>query len=255
MTCNHPYHPPTEPVSRAELASAAFLRSFPVVADTIEAIRACDAYRLLDLITDSGFSPDEAIEVLGRYRPDLGAMVGPVPAPTIATGLFGQRLFGTTTGKQRPMIFETESRISDKTERDRSPAVEVEGQTGFGEPISTYTARQGIDDGLFVEASRETHPNVLMTRAVYDRIMEVEGWTWVPSKDGGDDDVELSCTPLEYRQRVVPLLMDAAMIIQACTDPEEYLWTKGLEDNLTGKDLWIARNDLGGFTIMFPEDY
>ncbi len=106
---------------------------------------------------------------------------------------------------------------------------------------------------MLVEASPETHPNVLVTRAVYDRIVEVEGWTWVPAADG--DGEELSCTPTGYRQRVVPLLMDAAMIVTGCTDPEEYLWTEGLEGNLTGKDLWIARNDAGGFTIMFPEDY
>ena len=172
--------------------------------------------------------------------------------PTIATGLFGQRLFGATTGKQCPMIFDTESRIGQKTERERSPAVEVEGQTDFGEPISAYTSRQAVDDGQLVEASRETHPNVLLTRAVFDRIVEREGWTWVPATDGTS---RLSCTPLEYRQRVVPLLMDAAMIVTGCRDPEEYLWTKGLEGNLTGKSLWIARNDLGGFTIMFPEDY
>ncbi len=85
----------------------------------------------------------------------------------------------------------------------------------------------------------------MFTRAVYDRIIEREGWSW--------EDGELSCTPLEYRQRVVPLLMDAAMVIQG--RPDDHLWTEGLEGNLTGSTLWIARNDLGGFTIMFPEDY
>ena len=176
--------------------------------------------------------------------------------PTIATGLFGQRLFGVDTGQQQRIHFETESRISEKTERERSPAVEVEGQAELvssfdpADAISTYTSVQGIEDGIFVEASPETHRGVLLTRAVFDRIIEAEGWSWVPVEGEAD---KLSCTPLEYRQRVVPLLMDAAMIIKG--RPDDHLWTEGLEGNLTGKTLWIARNDVGGFTIMFPEDY
>ncbi|UCC28723.1 MAG: hypothetical protein JSU86_11030 [Phycisphaerales bacterium] len=111
----------------------------------------------------------------------------------------------------------------------------------WGEPISTYTASQAIEDGLFVEASPDTHANCLLTRPVFERILEVEGFT--------EDDVG----GLRYRQRVVPLLMDAALIVQA--DPDEWLYTKGLQGDLTSKTLWIARNELGGLTIMFPEDY
>ena len=37
--------------------------------------------------------------------------------------------------------------------------------------------------------------------------------------------------------------------------PDEYLWTKGLEGNVTRNKLWIALNDAGGITIMYPEDY
>ncbi len=39
--------------------------------------------------------------------------------PTIETGLFGQRLFGADTGSQQRIHFETESRVSDKKERNR----------------------------------------------------------------------------------------------------------------------------------------
>lgn len=165
--------------------------------------------------------------------------------PTIETGLFGQRTFDANTAKQSRMDFDTESKLSEQTERKRSTAAEIEGQAVFDEPISSYSASEALEDGLFVEASPETHPGALFTRSVYDRIIEREGWTW--------EDDELSCTPLEYRQRVVPLLMDAAMIIQG--RPDDHLWTEGLEGNLTGSTLGIARNDLGGFTIMFPEDY
>ena len=72
--------------SPAVRADAAFLRCFPSVADTIQTIRACDVYRLLDLVVDaSGCSPDEAIAVLAGYRPDLGAMVAP-PVEAVAKG-------------------------------------------------------------------------------------------------------------------------------------------------------------------------
>jgi hypothetical protein len=114
----------------------------------------------------------------------------------------------------------------------------------FGEPISVYTSRQAIEDGILIEPSRETHPNCLMTCAVYEHIRRREE---IP-EDRSDE-----ATALRWKQRVVPLLMDALMIIRA--NPDDYLWTNGLDGNLTGRELWIALNDIGGFTLMFPEDY
>jgi hypothetical protein len=35
-------------------------------------------------------------------------------------------------------------------------------------------------------------------------------------------------------------------------DPNEYLWTKGLEGNVTGQTVWIGMNEKGGITLMFP---
>ena len=52
---------------------------------------------------------------------------------------------------------------------------------------------------------------------------------------------------------MIPLLQDALMICKA--KPNDHLWTKGLEGNVTGKDVWIALNERGGITLMFPEDY
>ena len=111
----------------------------------------------------------------------------------------------------------------------------------YGEPISTYTANEAVEDGLLVEASPDTHPGWLLTRAVYERILEVEGFT--------DEDYP----GLGWKQRVVPLLMDAGLIVRR--RPDDHLWTMGLEGNLTGKTLWIGLNELGGLTLMFPEDY
>jgi hypothetical protein len=116
----------------------------------------------------------------------------------------------------------------------------------FGEPISVYTSDDAIEDGCLVPASPSTHPNWLLTRAVYERIVEVEGF-----KDDGTDPDNAPYS-LRWRQRVIPLLVDAALI---ASKRKDHLWTEGLEGNLTGKMLWIAANDQGGLTIMFPEDY
>ena len=114
----------------------------------------------------------------------------------------------------------------------------------FGEPIFTYTARQAIEDGLLVEASPETHPNWLFSRAVFDAIMSLP--------ELKDEEPH----SLKYRQRVIPLLMDVQMV---CGTPEaknDSLYTGDqLDGNLTRQKLWFAINDIGGITIMFPSDY
>lgn len=111
----------------------------------------------------------------------------------------------------------------------------------YGRPISVYTEDDALEDGVFVEASPDTHPGWLFTRAVFDAIMALP---------------ELQGEPiygLTYKQRVVPLLMDVAMI--ARKHPHDNLYTgKELHGNLTGKQLWFALNERG-ITIMFPEDY
>lgn len=107
--------------------------------------------------------------------------------------------------------------------------------------VYTYTTDQAIDDGMLVEASPDTHPGWLFTRAVFDAIMALP---------------ELRGEPiygLTYKQRVVPLLMDVAMIGRK--HPNDNLYTgKELDGNLTGRRLWFGRNERG-ITVMFPEDY
>ncbi len=112
---------------------------------------------------------------------------------------------------------------------------------GF-EVISTYTAEQAVDDGMLVVASPDTHKGWLFTRRVFDAIMALP---------------ELQGEPvhgLTYKRRVVPLLMDVVLVARKY--PTESLYTGNeLDGNLTGKRLWFAFNDLGGITVMFPEDY
>lgn len=105
----------------------------------------------------------------------------------------------------------------------------------FGEPIATYTARQAIEDGVLVEPHPTRFPGWLMTRGVYDTIVEL-----------GEGDERC------FGMRAIPLLMDARMIVMKRRD---HLHTKGLEGNVTGKTVWIAENDLGAYTLLFPDEY
>ena len=173
-------------------------------------------------------------------------------------GLFGQRVYPGIDAGQERFVFETETPIADR----RSVAPDCDGQqviedrTMFdeGDVISSYTTDQAIADGCLVKPSPETHPTVVWSRALFDAVVEKEGWRWIPQEDGG---CHLSCKGKEYKQRVVPFIMDAVMIVRAglVKDPDEMLWTRGLEGNLTGRDdVWMELNDIGGFTMMFPED-
>lgn len=108
----------------------------------------------------------------------------------------------------------------------------------FGEPISTYTEEQGIEDGVFAYPFPDKFPGVLLTSAVHEAIC---------------DKIEPALEARLYEQAVIPLLIDAVMIVNS--DLKEHLFTKELEGNVTGQELWIARNGMNGFTIMFPSDY
>ena len=105
----------------------------------------------------------------------------------------------------------------------------------YGEPISTYTDDQAIDDGFLVVAAPDQYgPKILLSRAVFEVL------------DADTDDQE-------YLQKVIPLIQDALMICRA--RPHDHLWTRGLDGNVTGRDVWIALNGRGGITLMFAEDY
>jgi len=106
----------------------------------------------------------------------------------------------------------------------------------FGEPISSYSAEQAVEDGVLVYPYPDKFKFLYLTRAVHDAIeAAIEG------------------SERTYDQAAIPFIMDAAMVAQA--KPDDYLWTDGLEGNVTGSKVWVQLNEKGGLTIMFPEDY
>ena len=112
--------------------------------------------------------------------------------------------------------------------------------TTMTEVIYSYTDKQAIEDGVLVQPIPDKDPRLLMTTALYERLKEV-----AIKRD------------LEIHQVTVPLIMDAVLIVKKglTKDPDEYLWTEGLEGNASGQDVWIQKNGTGGITLMFPSDY
>ncbi len=121
------------------------------------------------------------------------------------------------------------------------------------EVISSYTADQAIADGVLVEPLPDDFPKMLLTAAVHAKIMETPTTQELEERGGYNQKVD-DRTP---EQRIIPLFMDALRVAAKGVkkDPEEYLWTEGLEGNVTGKKLWLSINEFSGLTIMFPEDY
>ena len=106
--------------------------------------------------------------------------------------------------------------------------------------VFSYDEKQAIFDGVLVQPMGEKNLRLLMTTALYERLKEVA------IKRGVTTD-----------QVVLPLVLDAQLIVLKGQkkDPDETLWTKGLEGNVSGQDVWIAKNGIKGITLMFPSDY
>lgn len=120
--------------------------------------------------------------------------------------------------------------------------------------IFSYTAEQAIEDGVLVEPFPKQFPKLLLTAAVYADIMETPTTQELEERGGHNQKVD-DRTPA---QRIIPLFQDAVLAMRAAIakDKDEYLVTSNvLDGNITGKKLWIALNEFGGITIMFPEDY
>lgn len=114
------------------------------------------------------------------------------------------------------------------------------------EPISTYTAGQAVEDGFLVELGASN----LATRAVYE---------WLTG-------LELEKPP----DRVVVLLMtwcagDKALAIlaplaQENADEAARIYNENIgggiyTTEILDRTLWLIPNEVGGTTVMFPEDY
>jgi hypothetical protein len=108
--------------------------------------------------------------------------------------------------------------------------------------VYSYTETQAIADGMLVQPIKDKDSRFLMTTALYEKLKEV-------ARDRG----------VTTDQVIVPLFLDAQMIVRFSQrvnrDSGETLWTRGLENNASGQDVWIALNGMGGLTLMFPSDY
>ena len=100
----------------------------------------------------------------------------------------------------------------------------------FGEPIYTYTDQQALDDGVLVVVAGEGRVN-RVTRAVFDHFVQPIG------------------DPAFQVFNITPL-MEAIRVMLKIELKEG--WRTGTHD---GKELWLVPNEVGGFTLMFPEDY
>jgi hypothetical protein len=101
-----------------------------------------------------------------------------------------------------------------------------------GEPISVYSDAQAVDDGVLV-AFRGPGGVNRVTRAVFDHFTEPMGHS-----------------PLTNAVTNVGPLMDAIRAILK-QEPDRG-WRTGM---YRGKTLWLVPNEVGGLTLMFPEDY
>src|SRR5436190_2092038 len=100
------------------------------------------------------------------------------------------------------------------------------------EIIYAYTDEQAVEDGVLVPVSEGKVNRV--TRAVFDHFTE-----------------SIGSTPMTGPvTNIGPLLEAIRTVLQV--PPDEDGWRK-----LTwrGKELWLLPNELGGLTLMFPDDY
>ena len=105
--------------------------------------------------------------------------------------------------------------------------------------IFSYSTDQAIEDGVLVHPFPDKFRYLLLSAAVF-----------------ADIEQKIEDTERTLAQAIIPLMDDAIMLMRAARqkDPDEYMVTEGLEGNITGKTLWVAMNEVGGLTIMYPED-
>ncbi len=104
---------------------------------------------------------------------------------------------------------------------------ETESDALFGEVISSYTDREAVEDGVLVALAGPGRIN-RVTRAVFDHFTQSMG---------------VGVT------NITPLL-----------EAMRHMLTVELDDgwrtaDYRGKALWLIPNEVGGLTLMFPEDY
>jgi len=103
--------------------------------------------------------------------------------------------------------------------------------------ICTYTSADAEADGVLIHYAPITPGRWYFTIGVHEAIES--------KKDGRS-----------YFQKLTPLMCDALMLVNATLkkNRDEHLITEGLEGNVTGRPLWVGRNETSGWTVMFPEE-
>jgi hypothetical protein len=120
--------------------------------------------------------------------------------------------------------------------------VEVERGAGRGaritmqkEPfvIVEYSDKQALEDGVLVSVPGEGKVN-RVTRAVFDYF----------TKPIGSSPVAGEVTDITPLQDAIRALLKI--------EPDEGAWRTGTYE---GKKLWLIPNEVGGLTLLFPDDY
>ena len=107
---------------------------------------------------------------------------------------------------------------------------ENECESCYGESISVYTDSQAVEDGVLVPVTGEGGTN-RVTRAVFDHFTKSIG-----NKGLRITDITALMAAIRFMRRLKP----------------DKGWRTGVYQ---GKKLWLIPNEVGGLTLMFPEDY
>ena len=125
---------------------------------------------------------------------------------------------------------------------ERKSCVEVERRAGRGarlfmeeesNVIVEYTDRQALEDGVLVSVPGEGKVN-RVTRAVFDHFTKPMG----SSPETGE------VTDITRLQEAIRAMLKV--------EPDEDGWRTGAYE---GEELWLVPNEVGGFTLLFPDDY
>ena len=99
--------------------------------------------------------------------------------------------------------------------------------------IVEYSDKQALEDGVLVSVPGEGGVN-RVTRAVFDHFTE-------PMRSAPATDEVMDITRL---QDAIRTLWNV--------EPDKDAWRTGSYD---GKELWLIPNEVGGLTLLFPDDY
>lgn len=98
----------------------------------------------------------------------------------------------------------------------------------------SYTTEQAIEDGVLIRPL-DDKPALIITRSIHaDCCEEADGRT--------------------YMEKLGPLLLDASLAVKEPIEKGSDDWPVVLEHTVAGT-VWIMPNELGGITLLKPEDY